>query len=124
MFDTTLGGNDYAPFRVPSVGDVTTELSLYRGNIPEFWQAFDSLSAPRVIAQGTLSVDDISTPDRVRFTNWGTASSYPWDYNRADGASNGGSAVCLYWNEKNLSAGDIAIFKIVDCRRCSVFSFV
>lgn len=75
MFDTMLGGNDRAPFRLPTIGDVTTETDLSGSDVPEFWQAFDSLTSPSVIAQGTLNIDKDSTPNRVRFTNWGTATS-------------------------------------------------
>ena len=107
MFDTMLGDNDAAPFRLPTIGDVTTETDLSGADIPEFWQAFDSLSKPSVIAQGTLNIDKSSTPDRVRFTSWESATVNPWDYAREAGRSNGDSAVCLYWNEQELSEGDV-----------------
>lgn len=106
MFDTMLGNNDSAPFRLPAVGDVTTETDLSGEEIPEFWQAFDNLTNPKVIAQGTLKVDKASTPDRVRFTNWRSAVGNPWDYVRPAGSSNGDSAVCLYWNEQMLEKDD------------------
>lgn len=106
MFDTMLGNNDSAPFRLPAVGDVTTETDLSGEEIPEFWQAFDNLTNPKVIAQGTLKVDKASTPDRVRFTNWRSAVGNPWDYVRPAGSSNGDSAVCLYWNEQTLEKDD------------------
>ncbi len=106
MFDTMLGGNDRAPFRLPEIGDVTTETDLKGSAVPEFWQAFDSLTSPSVIAQGTLNIDKDSTPDRVRFTNWGTASSNAWDYSRSAGSANGDSAVCLYWNPKSLGTNE------------------
>ena len=106
MFDTMLGGNDSAPFRLPEIGDVTTETDLKGSAVPEFWQAFDSLTSPSVIAQGTLNIDKDSTPDRVRFTNWGTASSNAWDYSRSAGSANGDSAVCLYWNPKSLGTNE------------------
>ena len=106
MFDTMLGDNDHAPFRLPAIGDVTTETDLSGEDIPEFWQAFDKLTNPTVIAQGTLKVDKASTPDRVRFTNWGSARSNQWDYIRSTGSPNGDSAVCLYWNEQTLEKDD------------------
>lgn len=102
MFDTMLGNNDSAPFRLPNIGDVTTETDLKGSSVPEFWQAFDSLTSPSVIAQGTLNIDKDSTPDRVRFTNWGMAYRNQWDYTRSVGSSNGDSAVCLYWNPKTI----------------------
>lgn len=106
MFDTMLGSNDSAPFRLPEIGDVTTETDLSGAAIPEFWQAFDSLTYPSVIAQGTLNIDTLSTPDRVRFTNWGAASRNLWDYIRSSESNNGDSAVCLYWNPKLLGANE------------------
>lgn len=106
MFDTMLGSNDSAPFRLPTIGDVTTETDLRGSDVPEFWQAFNSLTSPSVIAQGTLNIDKDSTPDRVRFTNWGTASSNSWDYVRNAGSSNGDSAVCLYWNPRTIGTNE------------------
>lgn len=106
MFDTMLGRNDSAPFRLPTIGDVTTETDLRGSDVPEFWQAFDSLTSPSVIAQGTLNIDKDSTPDRVRFTNWGTASGNSWDYVRNAGSSNGDSAVCLYWNPRTIGTNE------------------
>ena len=106
MFDTMLGRNDSAPFRLPTIGDVTTETDLRGSDVPEFWQAFDSLTSPSVIAQGTLNIDKDSTPDRVRFTNWGTASGNSWDYVRSTGSSNGDSAVCLYWNPRTIGTNE------------------
>ena len=44
MFDTMLGRNDSAPFRLPTIGDVTTETDLRGSDVPEFWQAFDLLT--------------------------------------------------------------------------------
>lgn len=53
MLDTMLGANDGAPFRVEDRA-LTTDTVYYAQNMPEFWQAFDSLSSPQVMAQGTL----------------------------------------------------------------------
>lgn len=106
MFDTMLGSNDSAPFRVPEIGDVTGETDLTGDAIPEYWQAFDSLTNPSVISQGTLRAENITAPDRVRFTDWGMAKSYSWDYSRDAGSYNDDSAVCLYWNPKAIAKGD------------------
>ena len=43
MFDTMLGGNDASPFRIPNVGDTSSETDLTGDDVPEFWQSFDSL---------------------------------------------------------------------------------
>lgn len=107
MFDTQLGNNDHAPFRLPTTGDIASETDLRGEYIPEFWQAFDSLTNPSIVAQGTLNIDKASTPDRVRFTNWGAATGNPWDYYRAEGSYNGDSAVCLYWEEELVTKEDV-----------------
>lgn len=107
MFDTMLGDNDSSPFRIPNVGDTSSETDLSGNDVPEFWQSFDSIKSPKVIAQGTIKHNNSSDPDRIRFTNWNMATSNLWDYNRALGTSNGDSAVCIYWNPKNLSTGDV-----------------
>lgn len=106
MFDTMLGGNDSSPFRIPNVGDTSLETDLSGDDVPEFWQSFDSLTKPNVIAQGTIKSSSSMIPDRVRFTNWRSAYNNYWDYSRAAGAANGDSAVCIYWNPKKLSSGD------------------
>lgn len=105
MFDTMLGNNDSSPFRIPTIGDTSSETDLSGNDVPEFWQSFDSLTSPNVIAQGTIKSNTTTSPDRVRFTNWANAYNNPWDYSRALGASNGDSAVCVYWNPRNLSNG-------------------
>lgn len=46
MLDTMLGSNDAAPFRIPKVGEVTTEREFTGNDIPRYFQAFDSLSSP------------------------------------------------------------------------------
>ena len=104
MFDTQIGDNDNAPFRVPGIGNVTTETDLSGTALPEYWQAFDSVTNPSIVAQGTLQISDSTDPDRIRFTNYGYATDYMWDYSRTIGTDNGDSAVCIYWNAENLAA--------------------
>ncbi|MGI1812073.1 Ig-like domain-containing protein [Priestia sp. TGN 0903] len=105
MMDTMLGNNDSAPFRIPGIGEVTTEREFVGDNIPSYWQAFDNLSSPTVIAHGSLLNVPIK-PDKVQFTNWGRASQSPWDFYTLPGSSNGDSAVNIYWNEKKLLPGE------------------
>lgn len=71
-------------------------------DIPEYWQIFNSVTNPKIIAQGILKVDKEYMPDRVRFTNWTSARLNMWDYYVPEGQSNGDSAVALYWNERTL----------------------
>ena len=69
LLDTMLGANDGAPFRIRERA-VTTDTLFRRDAMPDFWQAFDSLSDPEVMSQGTLKGPGVTTPDRVYFTNW------------------------------------------------------
>ena len=71
MLDTMLGGNDDAPFRVQGTGSVTTETEFTGDSIPQYWQAFDSLTDPTVVSQGTFIRREDLKPDKVQFANWG-----------------------------------------------------
>ncbi|WP_052352934.1 alpha/beta fold hydrolase [Neobacillus dielmonensis] len=105
MMDTMLGYNDSAPFRVPGVGAVTSEMEFSGDNIPEYWQAFDNLENPSVISQGQLTNTE-NKPDKVQFTNWGHVYNNPWNYTISPYSGNGDSAVSIYWNPKPLSPGE------------------
>ena len=112
MLDTMLGQNDGAPFRVNDQGLVTDSV-FYSHEMPEFWQAFDSISNPQVMAQGTLRGGEVSTPDRVYFTNWGSLADYLWnfdfqpgrDYTRK-GEFELDSAIALFWDPTPLQPGE------------------
>lgn len=103
MMDTMLGDNDHAPFRVPLVGNLTTEREFSGSSIPQYWQAFDSLNNPRVISCGNFLCGAIA-PTKVQFANWGRVYDQPWNYQVKTGTANGDSAVCIIW-ERNLAAG-------------------
>lgn len=105
MIDTMLGGNDHAPFRVPGYGGVTNELELSGDDIPQYYQVFDNLSNPSVVAQGIFYMNDELRPDKVQFVNWGKASSNAWNCVIANGAI-GDSAVNTYWNPTELLPGE------------------
>lgn len=77
-FDTMVGDNDGAPFRAGEK-EITYEYEMGPSEYPDFWQAFDSLDKPSVIAQGTLRGGDVTPPDKLVFTNWGKAADNPWD---------------------------------------------
>lgn len=108
MIDTMLDGNDDAPFRVAGVGPVTTETTFEGDNIPQYWQAFDSLSEPKVVSQGSFLRDGDATnnPDKVQFCRWDGIKAKLWDYETTDGRNNGDSAVGITWNEKALAPGE------------------
>lgn len=109
--DTMLGLNDGAPFRV---GDrALTRNTIYtRAELPEYWQAFDSLANPAVISQGTLLGGELSPPDVVYFTNWGDVADNPWtfvldpnrDFTRT-GEFELDSAVAMFWNPIPIEPG-------------------
>lgn len=110
--DTMLGDNDGAPFRV---GDsaITTDTVLAGDAIPDFWQAFDSLADPKVTAQGTLRGGEVTTPDKVYFTNWASLIEDPWnvkivpgrDFTREDGLDLD-SAMALLWEPVRFKPGE------------------
>jgi len=99
MLDTMLGSNDAAPFRIPKIGEVTTEREFTGNDIPRYFQAFDSLSSPNVVSYGNFLSGSIR-PDKVQFVNWDRISGKQWDYKIAAGQSNGDSAVSVIWDRK------------------------
>ena len=99
MLDTMLGDNDSAPFRIPQHGAVTTETEYVDDEIPQFWQAFDNLTSPSVIAQGRIYQTEDERPDKVQFCNWRSAHDTNWNYKTTNGRGNGDSAVTMTWNE-------------------------
>ena len=78
VIDTMLGANDGNPFRLGETA-IVTDTVFPREELPEFWQAFDTLTNPRVIAQGTLKGREATPPDYLYFTNWGTVADHHWD---------------------------------------------
>ncbi|NLM54069.1 MAG: cellulosome anchor protein [Firmicutes bacterium] len=112
MVDTMLGTNDGAPFRVNEQA-LLSDTVFYSNAMPEFWQAFDSLSNPRVMSQGTLRGRAVTTPDRVYFTNWGSLADDLWsfdftpgrDYTRK-GERGLDSAIALFWDSAPLAPGE------------------
>ncbi len=107
MLDTKLGDNDYAPFRIPGVGEVTYEREYTKAahTTPQYWQAFDSLTSPTVTSQGTLIGNAATEPSKTQFTNWGRVYNTMWNYNITPASGNGDSAVSLIWNEVTLAHG-------------------
>ncbi|MGQ9778284.1 MAG: hypothetical protein ACUVRM_00200 [Bacillota bacterium] len=111
VLDTMLGENDGAPFRVGE-RQILTDEALGGRAIEPYWQAFDSLEHPRVIAQGTLAGGELVPPDRIYFTNWGTLADAAWepplvpgrDFTRT-GEFELDSAVALLWEERELPPG-------------------
>ena len=111
MLDTMLGENDGAPFRVDDQA-ILTDTVFYSHNMPEFWQAFDSLSNPQVMAQGTLRQPGLTTPDRAYFTNWGSLADDLWNFDFQPGRDftrrgefELDSALAVFWDPIALQPG-------------------
>lgn len=112
MLDTMLGENDGAPYRVGERA-ITTDTPLVGSAIPEFWQAFDDLSNPQVMAQGTLRYPGETPPERVYMSNWGSLADGVWSFDfqagrdfTRKGEFELDSAVALFWDPKELPAGE------------------
>lgn len=112
VIDTMLGSNDGAPFRVEEQAKASSAM-LSGESIPGFWQAFDSLSTPRVTAQGTLRGEGLTPPDRMFFVDWGTPADDLWNFDfRAGseflrkGEGEPDSATVLFWDPKPLAPGE------------------
>lgn len=105
MMDTMLGSNDAAPFRVNGK-NVTTETEYVGNSIPQIWQAFDTITNPGVVSQGTFYKSGDLKPDKVQFTNWGHVANTLWNYAIQNGYSNGDSAVSITWNKSALESGE------------------
>ncbi|MBR2875745.1 MAG: Ig-like domain-containing protein [Clostridia bacterium] len=106
MLDTMLGNNDGAPFKVPSVGNITYEREMRGNQVPQYWQAFDSLENASVFAVGTFYKNNERKPDKVQFADWGDiySSTNSWNYEvNSDKSVTGDSAVAAYWNPVKVS---------------------
>ncbi len=106
MLDTKLGSNDGAPFKVPGIGNVTTELELKGNDIPKYWQAYDYLEDASVFAVGTLYQDISERPDKIQFASWQGVTNVPGNYEVTSGRPViNDSAVAVYWDEVSLGVG-------------------
>lgn len=105
MMDTMIANNDWAPFKVAGVGNVTTRKSFTEANIPKTYQVYDNLDDPTTIATGVVYKTDTRKPDKVLLTNWGNASGSYWDYDHGEGEDLDDSAVVLYYNPKEITSG-------------------
>jgi len=135
QLDTQLGDNDGAPFRVPQVGEVTTDIEFDNdagtasiGNIPAQALVLDSLVSPTVIAQLSFRGLGYRTPDRVVLGYW-PDSVGAWDYvvnpansfldNDNDGTIDGSSpdsdsSVVVWWGYPDGSAISLAAGESVE----------
>ena len=119
MLDTKLGANDGAPFRLGTQAVVSEE--EFKGNaILEYFQVFDSLVSPNVIAQGYFKgIHEKTTPiDKISLANWGTLFDSPWDYPLVKGRSflregedEQDTALALYFDPQPLSPGQSELYQ-------------
>ncbi len=116
VLDTMLGENDGAPFRVGERA-ITTDTMFAGAEVPDYWQAFDSLATPHVMAQGTLRGPGLTPPDRVYFTNWGALADGLWDFSFEPGRDftrlgefELDSATALMWLPRTLGPGESVTF--------------
>lgn len=119
MLDTKLGANDGAPFRLGNQAVVSEE--EFKGNaILEYFQVFDSLVSPNVIAQGYFKGVHEKTKliDKVSLANWGSLFDSPWDYTFVKGRSflregedEQDTALALYFDPQPMSPGQSELYQ-------------
>jgi len=112
MLDTMLGENDGAPFRLGE-DTISTDKLYYDKQLDDFWQAFDSVSNPQVTSQGSFIGPDVSTPDRVYFSDWGSLADGVWDFDfnpgqdfMRKGEYEIDSAIAMYWVPEIIEPGE------------------
>ncbi len=112
LLDSLLGTNDGAPFRAAAQA-ITTETILSGSAVPDFWQAFDKLQEPKVIIEGRLRDEHLTTPDWIAVSNWGTLADHTWSFTPTPGRSfqrageqEMDSALALYYDPAPLAAGE------------------
>lgn len=112
VLDTMLGENDGAPFRIADEA-VTTDKIYYKKELPQFWQAFDSISNPTVTSQGNFLGAGVTPPDQVKFADWGSMADGVWDFDFNPGEEfirkgeyEIDSAVAMYWVPEFLKPGE------------------
>mgnify|MGYP006283096717 FL=1 len=112
MLDTMLGKNDGAPFRLGKRA-ITTDKLFLKNELPNFWQAFDSISSPKVTSQGNFQGIGVTVPDKVYFSDWGSMADGSWqfDFNPGEefirkGEYETDSAIALYWQPDKLGPGE------------------
>jgi len=111
MLDTMCGSNDGAPIRAGGSDAVTRALPLGGAAVPDYWQAFDNLTNPTVVSQGSLRGGELTAPDKVLFADWGTLADEPWDPALEPGQgfirkgeADPDTATALFWGPDTLDA--------------------
>jgi len=110
MLDTNINGKDDA--RVwTSFGYRQGEHQFTAPFIPDYFQAFErnDLTAPGLIAQGTLIGREAVRPDLLIVGQWSFLSKVTWDYTLQQLPFYDDSAVILRWNETRLAPSELRI---------------
>lgn len=114
VIDTMAGSNDGAPFRVGEQAiETDTQIAGTQAGLPEFWQVFDSLTQPAVVAQGMVRGGEVTPPSRIYFTNWGVLRESLWEFDFQPGRTferkgeyELDSAVALFFDPVELQPGE------------------
>lgn len=121
MMDTKLGENDGAPFRIGAQA-ITDEARFSGPAVLDYWQAFDSLTSPNIVAQGLLRLPQaqLTPPDDMILGNWGTLSDNPWTFEIQPGRSfvregelEKDTALALFWRPVTIPPGHMIVRRTV-----------
>ncbi len=110
MLDTMLGENDGSPIRVPETGVLVYESEFVGSDVPMFWQSFDSVDNPNVVAQGTLYGWDDIKPDKFVAAYWWNLRETVFDYTTSSRTIASDSAVAVYFNPSSIAPGQTKTF--------------
>lgn len=106
--DTMIGLNDGAPIYIPGDGLKTTEKEYSGSNLNfRYWKAYNRQDSPTIVATGIINPDEALTyPSTIVIADWKKSKDHAWDYQVSQERSIlGDSAVILYYNTINVSAG-------------------
>ncbi len=113
LLDTYLGKSDGAPFRIPEVGEVTTEKEFVGNLVPSYWYSYDDLGEPTVRAQGTVIIEGAPIPNRIVYASWERFNKYLWDFEIKPGRTfrraiigPADSSVAVYWDPHKYNPND------------------
>ncbi|MEA4882852.1 MAG: cohesin domain-containing protein [Clostridia bacterium] len=113
LLDTMLGANDGAPLRAGESA-IITDTILSGSEIPDYWQAFDSIVDPSITSQATMIGGELTPPSRVSFSNWGNYADRLWDAQMEAGKpfkreleADLDSAAAMYWDPAFLAPGEV-----------------
>ena len=119
MMDTLVGKNDAAPFRIGESA-IQAETAYVGDDVLDFWQSFDSLATPSVIAQGMLRYPPagLTPPDQFILKNWGALADavYNVDVQKGasfirDGEDEPDTALALLYNQTPLGPNQTRVFR-------------